>query len=384
MKGTIEAPTPEQASQMLTEMKLTINEISKAKEQKPKTPIGRNEFLLFNQQLASITKAGIPLEQGLRELANDAGSSAMKKLISDIADDLEAGDSIEQAVAKRQKKFPPLYGLILKAGIQTGRLSEMLTSLNRHLEIGIRTKRIIREALCYPIVVLAIAAIIITFLFLMVIPTFAEVLMDMSDGKAGLPHLTNIFLTMAENVWQFWGVVLLLFVVFVVVSISLSGYAEGRRFKETMFLKLPILGRLYHNGILARMAEAMAMLTGAGTDMPTCIRLSAGATGSEKTKHECEILASEIENGNMIFEAGQFSRMIPRLFLYSIQLGSQRNELQDNLYSLGEMYTEQTQYLQVRLQSILMPVMIIFLGVLVGMIVLAMFLPMIKMITVMM
>jgi len=189
---------------------------------------------------------------------------------------------------------------------------------------------------------------------------------------------------MAENVWQFWGIVLLIFIAVAVVFILLSGAAQGRRFKETMFLKLPILGRLYHNGILARMAEAMAMLTGAGTDMPTCIRLSAGATGSEKTKQECEILASEIENGNMILEAGQFSCMIPRLFLYSVQLGSQRNELQDNLYSLGEMYTEQTQYLQVRLQSILMPVMIIFLGVVVGLTVLAMFLPMIKIITVMM
>ncbi|MBN1456377.1 MAG: type II secretion system F family protein [Sedimentisphaerales bacterium] len=384
MKGTIEASSPEQASQMLTEMKLTINEISKAKDKGPKTSIGRNEFLLFNQQLASITKAGIPLEKGLRELASDAGSTAMKKLISDVADDLEAGDNIEQAIAKRQKKFPSLYGLILKAGIQTGRLSEMLTSLNRHLEIGIRTRRIIGEAFCYPIVVISIVAIIITFLFSMVIPSFAEILLDMSGGEAQLPHLTNVFITMAENVWQFWGVVLLLLIVVAVIFILLSGSAQGRRFKEAMFLKLPILGRLYHNGILARMAEAMAMLAGAGTDMPTCIRLSAGATGSEKTIQECEILASEIENGSMILEAGQFSRMIPRLFLYSIQLGSQRNELQDNLYSLGEMYTEQTQYLQVRLQSILLPVMIIFLGVIVGLTVLAMFLPMIKMVTVMM
>jgi len=127
----------------------------------------------------------------------------------------------------------------------------------------------------------------------------------------------------------------------------------------------------------------MGMLVGAGCDMPTCLRLSAGACGSEKAKLECEILAGQIEQGEGIMEAGQFCRMIPRLFLYSVQLGSQRNELQDNLYSLGRMYNERTQYMQTRLQAILEPTMIVFLGVVVGMMVLAMFLPMIKFVSVM-
>jgi len=384
MKGTIEAGSHEQASEMLVDMQLTVNEISKAKEKMPKSAIGRNEFLLFNQQLASITKAGIPLEKGLRELAKDVGSRSMRKLITEIADELEAGVGIEEAVEKRKKRFPALYGLILKAGVQTGRLSEMLTSLNRHLEIGVRTKRIIFESLCYPAVVLALIAVIITGLFVMVIPTFGEVLTDMANGEASLPSLTRLFLTMSENVWQFWSVVLLIVCGLVVTSLILSNSPEGRRFKESLFLKTPILGKLSHAGTLARIAEAMGMLVGAGCDMPTCLRLSAGACGSEKAKLECETLAGQIEQGEGIMEAGQFCRMIPRLFLYSIQLGAQRNELQDNLYSLGRMYNERTQYMQARLQAILLPTMIILLGVIVGMIVLAMFLPMIRIVSVMM
>jgi type IV pilus assembly protein PilC len=307
----------------------------------------------------------------------------MRKLITDIADELEAGVGIEDAIEKRQKRFPALYGLILKAGVQTGRLSEMLTSLNRHLEIGVRTRRIIFESLCYPAVVLALVAVIITFLFVVVIPTFGDVLTDMADGEAALPYLTRFFLDIAENVWQFWSVVLLIVCGLVVISLILSNSPGGRRFKESLFLKIPIIGKLSYAGILARMTEAMAMLVGAGCDMPTCLRLSAGTTGSEKAKLECEMLAGQIEQGEGIMEAGQFCRMIPRLFLYSIQLGSQRNELQDNLYSLGKMYGERTRYMQVRLQAILLPTMIICLGVFVAMTVLAMFLPMIKMISVM-
>ena len=133
MKGTIEAGSREEVSEQLKQMQLAVNSIDKAKLKKPKTAIGRNQFMLFNQQLAAITKAGIPLEKGLRELANDVGSKSMRKLVDAIADELEAGVSIEEAFEKRQKRFPPLYGRILKAGVETGRLNEMLTSLNRHM-----------------------------------------------------------------------------------------------------------------------------------------------------------------------------------------------------------------------------------------------------------
>jgi type IV pilus assembly protein PilC len=385
MKGTLEAGSPDQASEMLNEMQLTVNEIQKAREKKPpRTAIGRSEFLLFNQQLASITKAGIPLERGLRELAHDIGSRSMRKLVTEVADDLAAGASIEDAIEKRKKHFPALYGKILKAGVESGRLSEMLTSLNRHLEVGTRTRRIIIEALCYPAIVFSLAAIIITGLFLTVVPSFKEVLMDMSDGQVRLPFLTQVFMDMSENIVPFWIGVFIFVGIVVGIYAILSSSPAGRRIKESVFLRVPIIGRLYRSGVIARVAEAMALLVGAGCSMGQCLRLSAGASGSEKMKLECEVLAAEVDQGMGVMEAGHVCRMIPRLFLYSVQLGTQRNELQDNLFSLGQMYGEQTRCLQANLQSLLLPAMIILLGTFVGTMVVAMFLPMIKMITVMM
>ena len=380
MRGTIEAGSREEAADLLEQMQLEVNSIEKGKPKKPKTAIGRNEFLLFNQQLASITKAGIPLERGLRELADDVGSRSMRKLVNAIAEELEAGVSIEEAFEKRQKRFPALYGRILKAGVETGRLSEMLTSLNRHLEMANQTRRIIFEALSYPAVVLALGALIVTLVFLLIIPQMGSIITEMAEG-AQLPALTTLFLNTAKNIVPFWITVGFFIAAIVVVFAILSSFPAGRRFKESILFKLPVLGRLYHSSILSKMAEAIAMMVASGCDMPTCFRLGATAAGSEKLLLESDMLASQIEQGANILEAGQSCKVIPRLFLYSMQLGAQRNELQDNLCSLGQMYCEQTRYRQARLQAVLLPVMIIVVGGFLATAILAIFSPMIRLVT---
>jgi len=379
MKGTIEAGSRDEADELLKQMQLVVNSLDKAALEKPKTAIGRNEFMLFNQQLASITKAGIPLEKGLRELANDVGSRSMHKLVDAIADELEAGVSIEEAFEKRQKRFPPLYGRILKAGVETGRLNEMLTSLNRHLEMATQTRRIIFEAMSYPAVILALAAVILTGLFLFVIPQFGPILSEMTGGT--LPALTRLFLNLAENVVPFWIIVGSFLAAIIILFMMLSISTAGRRFKESILLNVPVVGRVYHSSILCRMAEAMAIMVASGSDMPASLRLSSGATGSETLILESEILAGHLERGDNILEAGQSCKLIPRLFLYSVQLGAQRNELQDNLYSLGQLYAEQARCGQSRLQAVLLPTMIIGVGCFIAMTILAMFLPMIGIIT---
>jgi len=379
MKGTIEAGSPEDAKSLLGQMGLSVNSVEKGKLERPKTAIGRSEFLLFNQQLASIAKAGIPLERGLRELARDVTSRSMRKLIEEIAADLEAGVSIGEAFAKREKYFPPLYGRILKAGVETGRLSEMLTSLNRHLELAGHTRRIIFEAISYPAVIFVLASIIITLVFTYIVPQFRVVIEEMVGGELS-PITTTVF-GLADNIMPFWVGVGILVAVIVIIFSALSSSSAGRRVKEAVLLHIPMIGRLYHNSVLSRMAEAMGMLVGAGCDMPECLRLGAVASGSERLLFDSERLAGQIEQGTNILEAGEGSGMLPRLFLYSVQLGAQRNELQDNLHSLGNMYADQARVGQSRLQAVLLPIMLIVVGGFLATAILAMFLPMIQVIT---
>jgi type II secretory pathway component PulF len=379
MKGIIEAGSVQEATELLEQMRLKVNSLEKAMPERPKTLIARTEFLLFNQQLASLTKAGIPLEKGLRELSKDVASRPMRKLIDSIVIDLEAGMSIERAFEKRKEHFPPLYGRILKAGVETGRLSEMLTSLNRHIEITNQTRRIVFEATAYPAVVFVIGSVIMTFVLLFLIPKFRGIFEEMLGGGQ-LPLATQFIFALSQHVLYFWLVVGCLVVAIFGINVVLRSSPEGRRIREAIILRIPAFGALYHSTILSKMAEAMAMMVSAGCDMPTCLRLGPDAAGSETLRREGDIIASQIEKGAGILDAGQFCRVIPRFFLYSIQLGSQRNELEDNLRSLGDMYAQQVRSAQTRLQGLLLPVMLIFVGFFIMMCILAMFLPMIKII----
>lgn len=384
MTGTIEAADIEQAKISLAEMHLQVTEVEKIKQPPVPGGIGHNEFMLFNEQLASITKAGIPLEQGLRELARDTGSAKMQSLINHIAADLEQGFPIEQVIQKHQANFPPLYGLILKSGVKTGRLSEMLTNLNRHIQIELRTKRIIIESLTYPVVVLLLMALIVTFLMVMIIPTFAEVLSDMSDGRSGLPGLTYVVLSLSKHIGEIWLVIVLVVILAAVFWRSLSLSTAGRRGKERFFRSLPLVGRVLKNGLMARFSECMSILINAGCTMDDAVELSGQSSSSELLKQDCSLLAAQLKRGLSFLEAGMDCTTIPRLFLYSVQLGSQRNELKENLNSLGQMYAAKTFSLQAQMQALLMPLLIILVGGIVGTVVLAMFLPMVKIIQVLM
>ena len=145
-------------------------------------------------------------------------------------------------------------------------------------------------------------------------------------------------------------------------------------------MKIPVVGRVYHRSLLARLADAMALLVAGNCEMPDCLRLGSAATGSETIKSQCEMLAERIEQGQNVIEAGQSCSAIPPLFFYSVQLGHQRNELQDNLYGLSEMYTEQTRINQSRLQALLLPLMLVIVGGVVAMATMAMFLPLVSMV----
>ena len=379
MSGTLEAGSPDEARELLTEMNLTLDSLEKVRGAVPRSVPGRNEFVLFNQQLASITKAGIPLERGLRELSQDIASPKMRRLVQEITADLEAGMGIEEAFAKRQSSFPPLYSRILKAGVETGRLSEMLTSLNRHIELGRQTRRIMVESMTYPAIVLLFAAIILTAVFSFVIPQFESVVTDMIWGKLN-PISTAVF-ALSRNVLPFWIVVGVVGVGMILLLSALSSSAAGRRVKETLLLRLPILGRIYHLGLLGRLSEALAIMVSAGTDMPGAIRLAAHATSSERMVQEGELLANRLEQGTPVLEAGQFCRVIPRLFLYSVQLGIQRHELQDNLHSLSTMYTDQAIQGQARLQTILLPLLLVLVGGIIFIAVISVFLPIVQVVT---
>ncbi|MCE5325476.1 MAG: type II secretion system F family protein [Planctomycetaceae bacterium] len=377
MLGTIEADTDLHAREQLQGMNLTVNALSVQASKQLATPIGRSEFLLFNRQLAAIAGAGLPLERSLRELAGDVSSPRVRRLVEQIAADLEGGATIEAAFNKHRQCFPPLYGQILHAGVTTGRLAEMLTSLNRHVEMSGATRRIVWESVTYPLTVLAIAAVVLTAVLYWVTPQFSRSFQSWQGDKA-LPFYTRTMLTLSEHLGPIWLAIGAVIVLIVAAGLVLRGTRGGRMMIERALLSFPVIGRACRSGMLARMADAMAVLVGAGHTMSDCLRLAGAASGSEIIETEMQDAAAQVERGQDIVQAGRHCTVIPGFFLYSVQLGSRRNDLPDTLYGLAEMYVHQTEAHQSRLQAAMMPMLLLLVGLMVGVCIFAMFAPYIE------
>jgi type IV pilus assembly protein PilC len=376
MRGTLEVDSRQAAQQLLADMALEVQSLEKAPKPRPRTRLGRSEFLLFNRQLAALTEAGIPLERGLRELAEDVQSRSLRRVIASLADDLESGTDIEEAFAKRREHFPAMYGRIVRAGIRSGRLGEMLVSLNRHLEVASETRRIVFEALAYPVLVLVIAAILMTGLFAYVVPSLREIFAELPSGQASdLPSVTRGLIAASEHVWTIWWAIGAAFAAGLLGYWALSRTSAGRRGLERLAARIPLLGAIYRRGKLARTADAAAVLIAAGCDLPEALRLAGETAGSKDIAGECRRLAAAMQRGSGLLETGEACRWLPPFMLYSIHFGAQRNELEDNLYALSEMYAAQARQAQGVLQATLLPILLIVVGVVIGAILAGLFMP---------
>lgn len=377
MKGTLEASDHQQAELTLKGMNLDIQSLSKDDKIETKSSVSRSELLLFNQQLAAMAQSGIPLEKGIRQIASEVASKTSRILLEGIATDLENGMPPEQVFDKRKSQFPVLYGRIVKAGIRTGRLSDMLVSLNKHLITTIQMRQALIEATTYPLIISFVALVVLSAIIKFIVPTFATTFTDMGSE---IPAITNMILTCPNYVNYVWlGLAAIILSICLLVFIGRRNQSVQKKL-ESFYGRLPFIGRMYRYSGLSRLADSLALLVNSGCDIPEALELAAETTGRSKLTGDCAIVANRIRSGENLMEAAQGMKQLPGLFMYSAQLGIQRNELSDNLYSVSEMYQQQAKITSGRLSAILTPLLVVFLGIIIGTIVIALFMPMVKMI----
>lgn len=376
MKGTLEASDHHQAEQTLKEMNLDIQSLSKENKVETKSAVSRSELLLFNQQLMAMAQSGIPLEKGIRQIASEVASNKSRKLLEDIATDLESGMPPEQVFDRQSGKFPVLYGRIIKAGIRTGRLSDMLVSLNKHLTITIQMRQALIEAITYPMIIFCVALIVLSSVVKFIVPHFASIFDEMGSR---IPAITSMVLSWPGYVNYVWlALAAIVMAVFILASVSRTNKSVQLKL-ESFYTVLPLIGRMYRYSGLSRLADSLALLVNSGCDIPEALELAAEATGRSKLTEECSVIADRIRSGENLMEASQGMKQLSGLIIYSAQLGIQRNELADNLYSVSEMYQQQAKVSSSRLSATLTPLLIVFLGVIIGVIVISLFMPLVRM-----
>ena len=372
MTGCLEATDSDRARETLISMGLGVQAVTEVRQQGPAKPLPRQEFLLFNQQLAGLVEAGIPLDQGLREVARDVNSRRLKGTLSSIADDLSAGRTVDEAFARREKQFPPLYARLVRAGVHTGRLSEMLLSLNRHLESSSRTRRIVLEAVSYPLIVALIAAVVGTVALRLVAPVWKDAF---TNEYMQMPQMVRLQVQLAEYLPWVWLALGVTAAAMMAVWWLIGRWRYGKQVRERMTANLPVIGAIWRWSTMTRLTDAVGLAISSGSDLPQALRSGGDASGSLLVQRECDRLAEAVESGQPLETALADIDMLPTSMLMVIQTGSRRDQLADHLHALGETCRMHVVAAQATLNVVLFPVMVILVAILAAGFVIGLFLP---------
>ena len=368
LSGTIDASDVDQATRRLETLGLKVILIAPAPGATRARALRGEDFLAFNQQLAHLTKAGLPLEHGLRLIAQDMRSGGLSRTVRQIADALEAGQSLSEALAEHRGRFPSLYAKLVDAGVRANNLPGVLFSLTRHLEMLRRLRAMLWRAAAYPIMVFLGLGLVLAFIGLWILPAFETML---TSFRVPMPAATRWLMKVARLIPMI-GIVLGAIVVTVPIAWAIlrSMGREGAAM-DRLVLPLPLLGPVVKRNLVAGWCDVMRMAVEAGVDLPAAIDLAGHASGSPALRRDGERLIRWLEEGGDVKSAGAAGiRHLPPTVIASIALGMENHDLPATLKGLSEMYQEQAETRLNLLPGILSPLLLLLVAATIGVVVL--------------
>ncbi|MDQ3440397.1 MAG: type II secretion system F family protein [Planctomycetota bacterium] len=377
LSGTIDAPDAEHASNLLQSLRVRVLRIDPVGFAARSAPLRGEDFASFNQQLAHLTAAGLPVEHGLRLIAQDMRSGRLAETIRTVAGELERGTPMGEAFDRHREKFPPLYGRLVEAGVRSGNLSGMLLNLGRHLELVNRLRGMMWRATAYPLIVLVVLLVVLLFISGWIIPQFESLF---ADFGVRLPQVTQLLL--GTSGWLpplligFLAAIALVVLLWPILRLS----GGDQVVVEALVLPAPLVGPVLRRNMIARWCDALRLGVDAGLDLPRAIGLANEAVGSRALRRDGETLITTLEQGRPLDEAALRLRMIPATVSATIELGRGKAQLSETLAALSELYQQQAEVRLNLIPAILTPLMLIFTAVIIGLVVLGLFAPLISLI----
>lgn len=374
MSGTIDATDVNDASQRLASMRLRLIQLDPAQRPTRARPLTGEDFAAFNQQLANLSAAGLPIEQGLRLIAEDLRHGGLAQSVRDVSAELERGASLGEAFQKHQKQFPPLYGTIIEAGVRANNLPGVLLNLGRHLELVARLRASIWSAAAYPLTVMAGLLIVLIFIGHFILPQFQEMY---DKWYTPLPTITRLVFGVAKITPYLIGLAVVLFVGMPLVWVVLRGMRLDRAAAD-LALPLPMIGGILKRNLIARWCGAMKLGIQGAMDLPGAVKLASDVVASPALRRDGARILFQLEAGRHLDEPDMRTLILPKTLLAIIQLAADRNDLPTSLDTLATMYQQQADMRLATLQATLTPALIIGVAVLVGTCILGLFAPMLS------
>ncbi len=344
-----------------------------AKKKTSRKKVKQEELLIFVRQLATMIDAGVPLLQCLQALVDQLEpTSGFFKILHSIVERVTGGASLSEAFAAHPKTFDNLFVNMVRAGETGGFLPEILNKLAIHLEQSAALKRKVKSAMMYPIIVISVAVIIVTLLIVKVIPVFENMFKDFG---ADLPAPTQMLINISHFTRDF-GIFLLLALIGLFFLFKwYCNTKDGRMVVDTLKFKLPVVGELMKKVAVARFASTLAALIGSGVSIISALEIVSTTSGNEVINQVLKNATAATESGEPVAAALKASPYIPRMVVKMMEIGESSGRLDSMLERISEFYTDQINTAIAGLTSLIEPLMIAFLGVVVGGIMVAMFMP---------
>ncbi|MFH1045454.1 MAG: type II secretion system F family protein [Candidatus Omnitrophota bacterium] len=379
INATLESKDKNGVVELLRKRDMVILSIDETKDKpfKVKTSgsVQIDDLVIFSRQLATMVDSGIPLVQALDVLQEQIQKSYFKGVIGSLRDGIETGSSLSDAMAQHQRVFSDLFVNMVRAGESSGMLDDIMERVADYIEKTAALQRKVKSSLIYPAVVVSMAIGITVILLIKVVPTFKGIF-DSLGGE--LPMLTQILINVSDFLQHyFMFIVVSLFVLGVTVE-RLSRTAKGRLFIDRLLLRLPVFGLLLRKVAIARFSRTLSTLVKSGVPILNSLEIVSATAGNKVIQMAVEQVRNSIREGENISEPLSRSGIFPPMVTRMIGVGEQTGELEKMLSKIADFYEEQVDVAVSSMTSLIEPLIIVVLGVVVGGIVAAMFLPIFK------
>jgi type IV pilus assembly protein PilC len=335
------------------------------------------DIAIFSRQLATMLAAGIPLVQAFEIVGSGHDNPAMQKLILSVKGDVEGGSALAEALAKHPLYFDDLFVNLVEAGEQAGALETLLDKVATYKEKTEALKKKIKKALTYPAAVLVVAFVVTTILLIFVIPAFEDLFRGFG---ADLPTFTRMVIDLSVFVReQGWYLAMLIAAGFGTFFYFKKRSRKMRHFLDRMSLKLPIIGPILQKAAIARYARTLSTMFSAGVPLVEALQSVAGATGNIVYEDGVLKMRDEVATGQRLQQAMENTDLFPNMVIQMIAVGEESGSLDDMSAKVADFYEEDVDNAVDNLSSLLEPMIMAILGVLVGGLVVAMYLPIFKM-----
>lgn len=338
--------------------------------------IAAKDIAVFSRQLATMMKSGVPIVSALEIIANGNKNPRMRQLVDDIRNDIQGGMSLFEAMSRHPVQFDELFRNLVRAGEAAGVLETVLETIATYKENLEALKGKIKKAMFYPAMVVAVALIVSAILLVFVVPQFQDVFRGFG---ADLPAFTMMVVHLSEFMVAWWWLIAIVLAGSIIAFIAMKKRSIAfQHFLDRLILKVPVIGQIMHHSSIARFARTLAVTFKAGVPLVEALDTVAGATGNAVYSDAVLRIRDDVSVGYPVNVAMKQVNLFPHMVVQMTAIGEEAGALDTMLFKVAEFYEQEVNNAVDALSSLLEPLIMVFLGVIVGGMVIAMYLPIFK------